>query len=123
MPVPVRQLVHQKSLRRCAFCGSQLHSSDSKNVQLILQVQVLAHSLAFKCISGAEITGGDGRINSPHQYSISRQFAPLPPFFPRRLGCRRHPCAFSPEGSRALRAVRCTRVHVRAWHVVGQPPR
>src|SRR5258708_20990349 len=69
------------------------------------------------------LTGGDGRINSPHQYSISRQFAPLPPFFPRRLGCRRHPCAFSPKGSLTLRADRTTRRHVRAWHVVGQPPR
>src|SRR5260370_24654925 len=42
MPVPVRQLVRQKSLRRNAFWGSQLHSSDSTSVRFVLQVQVLS---------------------------------------------------------------------------------
>jgi hypothetical protein len=54
------------------------------------------------------ICGGDEGINTPRPYSISRQLASLPPFFPRRLGCSRHPFALSPEAYRAARAVRCT---------------
>ena len=68
-------------------------------------------------------SGGDGRVNSPRQHSISRGFAPIPPFFPRHRGRRLHPCALSPDGDRAVRVVQRTSVPIRAWHVEALPPR
>jgi hypothetical protein len=53
--------------------------------------------------------GGDGRVNSPRQYSISGRFAPIPPFFSRRLDGRLHPCApcydLMPHFTHALAAI------------------
>ena|SRR3974390_2379354 len=62
--------------------------------------------------------GGDGRVNNPRQYSISRGFGIHPPFIPRRCGCRLHPFAPSPEACQAFLqsgARRCKRVHGMLW--------
>jgi hypothetical protein len=67
--------------------------------------------------------GGDGRVNSSRQYSISKGCAPIPPFYPGQRVRRLHPRALAPEGHRDGRAVRCTSVQVPAWHLVGLPPR
>jgi hypothetical protein len=61
------------------------------------------------CVArSAKQGGGDGRINTPRQYSFSRQFVSYPPFIPRRQGCGLQAFALSPEIYQAGPAVQCT---------------
>jgi len=66
--------------------------------------------------------GGDGRVNRPRQYSISRGFAPIPPFYTRRRGRWLHSCALSRVGHRTGRAVQRMSLHARASPGVELPP-
>jgi hypothetical protein len=73
------------------------------------------------CIWERVLTGGDGRVSSPRRHSISRGFAPIPPFYPRRRSHRLHPFALTPGGYGADGAVRRRSVHASALHVVERP--
>jgi hypothetical protein len=91
------------------------------NWRLFVVAEIATDSKLTKRLS--DRTGSDGRVNSPRQYSISRGLAPIPPFYPRRGGCRLRSCAVTPEDQGADGAVRRSSVHARALHVVVLPPR
>jgi hypothetical protein len=85
---------------------------------LSCKFKCLGHSLAIKRNYGKEHHGGDGRVNTPRRCSFSRPFAPLPPFFPRRLGVGCAHLHFPPKATEPVlqsSARRCMCVRGTLW--------
>ncbi len=109
---------------RSAFWGLYLHAPDSTNVRFVLQVQVLSARKRPSCAPTERSLLAETDESIPRAGARSPgSYSSIPRLIPRHVTCRLHPSAPSPDHHRAVGAIQCTSVHVRARHVVEQPPR